>query len=218
MKALNPDISFIHASVADADGNIIPAAPYGEDLWGALAATQGAIVTVERIVPTDFIRRYAALVKVPAYAVKAVCAVPLGVHPFSYPNPGLADGEPYEQDLDFLNELHNASLNNDALEAWIKEWITDCGSHDDYLKKLGAERVESLKARSRIENRKTITFPAATSEGKEGFNAEDVMLVVIRQGDRGEREESGTQSYSGRCRIKRDRRMARLLPVACRRV
>ena len=68
-SALLPDISIIHGCVADADGNTILCAPYGEDLWGALASRGGAIVTVEKIVSAEFIKKYAALVKIPSYAV-----------------------------------------------------------------------------------------------------------------------------------------------------
>jgi len=88
-KSLVPDISIVHGCVADSDGNVIMAAPYGEDLWGALASKGGVIVTVEKIVPTEFIQKYAALVKIPSYAVQAVVEAPLGLHPFSMANPGI---------------------------------------------------------------------------------------------------------------------------------
>ena len=83
-------------------------APYGEDLWGALASKGGVIVTVEKIVPTEFIKKYAALVKIPSYAVNAVVLAPLGLHPFSLANPGISDIDPYEKDVDFLNILYEA--------------------------------------------------------------------------------------------------------------
>jgi acyl CoA:acetate/3-ketoacid CoA transferase alpha subunit len=95
--ALLPDISIIHGCAADIEGNTIPAAPYGEDLWGALASRGGTIVTVEKIVPADFIKKYAALVKIPSYAVKAVTPAPLGLHPYSLANPGITDVDPYEE-------------------------------------------------------------------------------------------------------------------------
>jgi acyl CoA:acetate/3-ketoacid CoA transferase alpha subunit len=63
IKSLNPDISIIHGCAGDEEGNIILSAPYGDDLWGALASTGGVIATVEKIVPSDYIRRYAALVR-----------------------------------------------------------------------------------------------------------------------------------------------------------
>jgi len=47
VKALNPDLSIIHAWAADPYGNTILSAPYGDDIWGSLASTNGAIVTAE---------------------------------------------------------------------------------------------------------------------------------------------------------------------------
>ena len=126
---LLPDISIIHGCVADVEGNTIPSAPYGEDLWGALASKGGAIVTVEKIVSAEFIKKYAALVKIPSYAVKAVVEAPLGLHPFSLANPGIRDIDPYEKDVDFLDVLYEASVSEHALDEWIKEWILHCEDH-----------------------------------------------------------------------------------------
>ena len=136
-SALLPDISIVHGCVADVEGNTILCAPYGEDLWGALASKGGVIVTVEKIVPTEFIKKYAALVKIPSYAVNAVVLAPLGLHPFSLANPGISDIEPYEKDVDFLNVLYEASASEHALDEWIKEWILHCENHEQYLDKLG---------------------------------------------------------------------------------
>ena len=61
VRALNPDVSIVHGCVADVEGNVIMAAPYGEDLWGPLAA-KSVVVTVEKVVPTRFIRDHSALV------------------------------------------------------------------------------------------------------------------------------------------------------------
>jgi len=59
-------------------------APYGEDLWGALASKGGVIVTVEkdRIKPsTSGITR--PLVKIPSYRSMQWRLAAFGLHPFS---------------------------------------------------------------------------------------------------------------------------------------
>ncbi|MBN2396804.1 MAG: glutaconate CoA-transferase, partial [Deltaproteobacteria bacterium] len=56
VKALSPDISIIHGVAADRAGNTILTPPYSEGLWGAKASTGGVVVTVEKLVSTDFIR------------------------------------------------------------------------------------------------------------------------------------------------------------------
>ena len=147
-SALLPDISIVHGCVADIAGNTILAAPYGEDLWGALASKGGTIVTVEKMVPAEFIKKYAALVKIPSYAVCAVATAPLGLHPFSLANPGISDLDPYEKDVDFLNNLYDASTSEHALDEWIREWVLHCENQDQYLSKLGEKRIADLKEKS----------------------------------------------------------------------
>ena len=176
-SALVPDISIVHGCVADAEGNMIPSAPYGEDLWGALASKGGIIVTVERIVPAEFIKKFAALVKIPAYAVNAVVATPLGLHPFSLANPGISDIEPYEKDVDFLDVLYEASRSESSMDEWIREWVIQCGDHEQYLDKLGLKRISDLRAKAgRIGNE---SAPASVLQDDIVFEPREMMLVAL---------------------------------------
>ncbi len=147
-SALLPDISIVHGCVADWNGNTILCAPYGEDLWGALASKGGAIVTVEKIVPTEFIKKYAALVKIPSYAVNAVALAPLGLHPFSLANPGISDIDPYEKDVDFLDVLYEASASEHALDEWIREWILHCRIMNNTWINWVKNRIADLKEKA----------------------------------------------------------------------
>ena len=176
-SALLPDISIIHGCVADVEGNTILSAPYGEDLWGALASKGGAIVTVEKIVPTEFIKKYAALVKIPSHAVNAVVLAPLGLHPFSLANPGISDIEPYEKDVDFLDILYEASASEHALDEWIKEWILHCEDHEQYLDKLGKARVSELKEKAvRVRSESVhVSLPEEDAE----FEPREMMLIAL---------------------------------------
>jgi acyl CoA:acetate/3-ketoacid CoA transferase alpha subunit/acyl CoA:acetate/3-ketoacid CoA transferase beta subunit len=177
VSALLPDISFVHGCVADVDGNTILQAPYGEDLWGALASKGGVIVTAEKIVPTEFIKKYSALVKIPSYAVNAVVAAPFGLHPFSLTNPGISNIEPYEKDVDFLNVLREASMSAPTLDAWIKEWVLQCEDHRHYLDKVGARKIANLKSRSL----RTIApfTPAFSPKNDETFEPKEMMLIAL---------------------------------------
>jgi acyl CoA:acetate/3-ketoacid CoA transferase alpha subunit/acyl CoA:acetate/3-ketoacid CoA transferase beta subunit len=178
-SALLPDISIVHGCVADLNGNTILPAPYGEDLWGAMASKGGAIVTVEKIVPTEFIKRYAALVKIPSYAVNAVVLAPLGLHPFSLANPGIADIDPYEKDVDFLNILHEASLSEHALDDWVREWIIRCVDHEDYLHKLGEQRIADLKGRSRRVKGEFLPVSSPQGNVEAQFEPREMMLIAL---------------------------------------
>lgn len=145
LKALNPDISIVHGLAADREGNTILTAPYSESLWGAKASTGGVIVTVEHLVSTDFIREHSPLVKLPAYMVKSVSVIPFGSHPGGVWNQGLKEFTAYAEDYAFMTEFNRCCKEPAALDAWIREWVLDCPSFDDYRAKLGKDRLLYLK-------------------------------------------------------------------------
>jgi acyl CoA:acetate/3-ketoacid CoA transferase alpha subunit/acyl CoA:acetate/3-ketoacid CoA transferase beta subunit len=179
VQAINPDISIVHGCVADELGNTILSIPYGDDLWGALASSQGVLVTVEKIVPTDFIREHAALVKIPGYIVNAVSIAPMGLHPFLMVDPGINDLDAYETDTEFLQELHKAFAEDRTLDAWIKEWVIDCATQEDYLNKLGSRRIKALKKITVDDSERS--EPSAKSlspETEPEYTPEEMMLVA----------------------------------------
>ena len=176
VKAINPDLSIVHGCVADENGNTILPIPYGDDLWGPLASS-GVLVTVEKIVPTDFIRKHAALVKIPGHIVNAVSLAPMGLHPFSLANPGISDFNSYETDAEFLQDLHRASADSRQLEDWIKEWVIDCTTPEDYLDKLGSRRIEALKQITAM-GAEGQDFPASLSEPEPEYSPEEMMLIA----------------------------------------
>ena len=145
LKALNPDISIVHGVAADREGNTILTAPYSESLWGAKASKGGVIVTVERLVSTDFIRKYSHLVKLPAYMVKSVSVVPFGAHPSGVWNQGIEELPAYGEDYAFMMDFNRLCKDPEALDAWIQEWVLDCPSFDEYRAKMGRDRIFSLK-------------------------------------------------------------------------
>ncbi|MEJ2739902.1 MAG: CoA-transferase [Dehalococcoidia bacterium] len=180
VKALNPDISIVHGCVADSQGNTIMAIPYGDDLWGSLASSNGVLVTVERIVSPDFISRHAAMVKIPSYMVNTVSEAPLGLHPFSLAGPGIDECESYESDKDFLVDLHKASRERQLLDNWIKKWVLDCQTHADYLDKLGREKISFLK---KIDGNSTHKDKpgldvTAISEKETEYSQEELLIVI----------------------------------------
>jgi acyl CoA:acetate/3-ketoacid CoA transferase alpha subunit/acyl CoA:acetate/3-ketoacid CoA transferase beta subunit len=180
VKALNPDISIIHGCLGDVEGNIIPSAPYGDDLWGPLASTGGVLVTVEKIVPTEFIRKHAAFVKIPSYVVKSVSLAPLGAHPFGLPSPGISDFEPYAQDVPFLIGLHKAFSHEETLNAWIAEWVTSCPSHQEYLAKLGATTVAALQQKPKNATEgKAFTGSFSPAPSTQPFTGQEMMYIAL---------------------------------------
>ena len=148
VRALEPDLSLVHAWAADPAGNALLAPPYGEDIYGALAAKEGAILSVERVVSSEFLRRHNHLVRIPSYAVRAVCPAPYGSHPTGMSNRGVPELEAYAEDYAFLGEVREAGSSPERLDRWIREWLLDLNDHDDYVKKLGYDRILFLKGKA----------------------------------------------------------------------
>ncbi|OGW12105.1 MAG: hypothetical protein A3G93_07160 [Nitrospinae bacterium RIFCSPLOWO2_12_FULL_45_22] len=151
VKALQPDITLIHGWAADRYGNAIFLPPYLENLYGAMASRKGTILTVEKIVSTDFIRQHAHLVKLPGSYVASISEVPFGGHPSGLSSSGLKEIEVYAEDYEFVDQANKAAKDPDKLQAWIAKWVLECKDHWDYLEKLGYERILHLKGRSRVD-------------------------------------------------------------------
>lgn len=179
LKAINPDLSIVHGCAADIYGNTILPVPYGDDIWGSLGSEKGVVVTAEKIVSSDVIKKYAALVKIPSCIVKAVCLVPLGLHPYSLASPAIENIESYEMDGAFLRDLHEASSDPQQLDEWLNAWVIECPTHNHYIKKLGSKRIADLKALARNEL-PLQQWPGERplSERGEGYTRDDMVIIA----------------------------------------
>ncbi len=148
VRALVPDLALLHGWAADRAGNVIIAPPMNENLYGAMAAREGAVVTVEKIVSTDFIRRHANLVRLPAQYVKAVVETPVGGHPGGMFGMNVPELEGYAEDLEWILECRSAFRKPDTAETWIKDWMLDVPTHEAYLARLGYARIMEIKGRA----------------------------------------------------------------------
>ena len=158
MKALRPDIALVHGAAADRCGNTIITYPLGADVFGAWGAKHGVIVSAEKIVPTEYIRSHSHLVRIPSYMVKAVCEAPYGAHPAGMPNCGLPEFEHYFEDYDFLTDVTEATRDEEKFSEWIRYWILDCRDHNEYLAKLGSNRLIYLKGKAHADSWKEETL------------------------------------------------------------
>ena len=148
ISALVPDVSIFHAPAADPQGNVLVAPPLMENLSGALAARRGTIVTVDRIVDADTVRENAHLTRIPASAVRAVVEAPLGGHPGGLLASGVPGVVSYGEDYEFWVDIRKAARDPATMDAWIKEWVFGCDTHERYVERLGADRVELLRRRA----------------------------------------------------------------------
>lgn len=144
LRAYQPDISFVHAWAADPAGNAICFPPFAENIYGALAARHGVILTADHIVSTEFVRRHNNLVRIPGEIVRSVSHAPYGAHPSGNFSQGVPEFRPYGNDYKFIIDHRRATRDEDAYTEWLREWVFETGDHEGYLKKLGPERIEHL--------------------------------------------------------------------------
>jgi acyl CoA:acetate/3-ketoacid CoA transferase beta subunit len=178
VKALNPDFSIIHGLAADQAGNVIPSlsTTSGQGVWGALASKEGVLVTVEKVVTTDFIRNYSHLVQIPGYLVRSVSLAPKGAHPQGLFSLRVAGIDSYEADYEFMQEHSRASRKRETLDVWIEEWITGCLSHNDYLQKLGSAKLNTLVHTEEFSpSQMKVLAPCSVNQP---HNTTEMMIVV----------------------------------------
>ena len=157
VQAIVPDVTIVHGLAADEQGNILISPPFGEGDIVAFAAKTGVIATVERIVSTDVIRANPTLALIPSHRVLSVSEAPMGCHPYAIYNPGGVDVAAYVEDYPFFRDIRTASKTKDDFDRWVREWILDVGCHENYVRKLGADRVQMLRGRSSRRAGRTIS-------------------------------------------------------------
>jgi glutaconate CoA-transferase subunit A len=134
--AIKPDVCLLHAQQADEYGNVqYLATPFFDAMLAQ--ASRHVIVSVDRIVSSDTIRRSNHLTKLPSVMVDAVVEAPYGAHPTSSPSL-------YRADERHLKEYVKASVSDEAFAAYLKRYARDAGTHGDYLDTLGASRLAGL--------------------------------------------------------------------------
>lgn len=179
LKALIPDISIVHGIAADEYGNTLFTPPYSEGLWGEIAARDGVIVTAERLVSTDFIRRHSHFCKLPGCFVRSVSIVPYGAHPGGLKSFDVEGVESYAEDYDFTEEFRNVCRDENKLDEWIKHWILDCADHGEYLRRLGYGKIMFLKGKAHEDSwEREIDSKIGDIEAGERHNNTEWMIVA----------------------------------------
>lgn len=149
LKALRPDVTFIHVTACDVSGNAIITTPMGEGPLGAFAATGPVIVSTDHLVSTEYLRRHNSSVKLPAHLVSAVVHVPLGGHPRGQTNVGCEDLDQYADDYNFQYLVRKAGrAGEQAFQEFFDHWILSCKDQEEFLQKLGSDRIRRLRGKA----------------------------------------------------------------------
>ncbi len=139
IPAIEIDVALLHASIADVFGNVQHnGTGYGDR--AIHAAADSTVVSVERLVSREEIKRNPAATSVPG--ADAVVRAPFGAHPFS------SDGY-YPPDEAALREYVEAARplrdgNRGPMERYLERYVYEPETHVAYLERMGMARLMSL--------------------------------------------------------------------------
>jgi glutaconate CoA-transferase subunit A len=132
VPALYPDVAIIHVHRADVFGNCqIDGITIAD--FDVARASKRVIISTERLVSTDEIRREPVKTLLPYYLVDAVCHVPYGSYPGNMPYE-------YYSDEEHLAEWMEAEKDEAAFAAFVDRYIYGVKSFEEYLALKGGER------------------------------------------------------------------------------
>lgn len=132
VPALYPDVAIIHVHRADIYGTCQIDGITIADFDVARAAKH-VIISTERLVETDEIRKDPVKTLLPYYLVDAVCHVPYGCYPGNMPYE-------YYSDEDHLAEWMAAEQDETTLKAFVDKYIYGVKDFQQYLALKGGER------------------------------------------------------------------------------
>ena len=136
VRAINPDVTIVHAQRADAEGNAHNWGSFGVMLE-AVRAAKHVIVVAEEIVGPDVIASDPNRTVIPGLLVSAVVECPYGAHPS--PVQGY-----YKRDDAFFREYHQQTRIPAESDAWLERWVHAVADCEQYVELLGGARVEAL--------------------------------------------------------------------------
>lgn len=142
VPALNPDLAIIHCQRADREGNAQVWGLMGAQKESAFAAKK-VIVVAEEIVDTSVIRRDPNRTLIPGVIVNHVVHEPWGCHP-SY-----VQGH-YDRDNDFYVQWEDISRNPASYQKYLEEFVYNCPTRAEYLKKMSSDLLQKLKAEPQV--------------------------------------------------------------------
>ncbi len=141
VPGLKHDVGIIQAQRADAKGNT--------QMWGLMGSTkyginscQKVIVCVEEIVSSDVIQQDPNRTIIPAIKVDAVVELPWGSYP-SY-----MQGY-YDRDFRFFPAYERETRTVEGFHAYLDKWVYGVRNHQEYMEKIGHERMKELKMPSK---------------------------------------------------------------------
>jgi glutaconate CoA-transferase, subunit A len=138
LPALSPDVATIHVHECDRFGNCRIGGTTVADPDLARAAKR-LIITCERLISNDEIRRDPGRTVIPFFCVDAVCEVPYGSYPGNMPGEYFSDEEHVRRWLDMEKDV-------ESFRAFVDEYLFGVADFNGYLSKCGGlPRLQELR-------------------------------------------------------------------------
>ncbi len=140
LPACRPDVSIIHVQKADEMGNIIIDGFTTQEPEMA-RASRSVIVSCERLIDSDEVRRDPDRTTIPYIFVDAVVEQPWGAYPTS-------TYRYYEHDDEHLRDYQRrARAGGDDYRDYLRQFVHDCKDFDQFLERAaGPARLEELRS------------------------------------------------------------------------
>jgi len=139
VPAIHTDFAVLHVQKAAPNGIVRIEGQTFADVQQALCADT-VIVTAEEIVAEETLRCEPERNLVPYFAVKHVCQVPFGAHPYAVYNY-------YDYDPRQLKLYHGGAEDEAAFQQYLDRFVLGVKSHAEYLQAVGGQAwLDSLRA------------------------------------------------------------------------
>ena len=138
VPALWPDVAVIHVHESDCFGNCRIRGTSVAD-WHLARAAKKLIISCERLISNEEIRRDPTATVIPFYCVDAVCEVPLGSYPGNMPYE-------YYSDEQHLVEWLEVEADPARYRDFLDRLLFGATDFNDYLERSGGrQRIEELR-------------------------------------------------------------------------
>ena len=135
VPALNPDVAILHTQRCDPYGNVQSYGLPFMDQDIALAA-QKVIITTERIISNEQVRRTPDLTKIPFFCVDAVVEIPYGC----LPHECYGEYEPDFVNMDLYVKLMMGK-GPEGVREYLEKYVYGVESWNDYLSLMGIRNI-----------------------------------------------------------------------------
>lgn len=139
VPAIHTEFAVLHVQKATANGIARIEGQTFADVQQALCADT-VIVTAEEIVAEEVVRCEPERNLIPYFAIKHVCHVPFGAHPYAVFNY-------YDYDPRHLKLYHDGAEDEDKFQQYLERFVFGVKCHAEYLETIGGKaRLDGLRA------------------------------------------------------------------------